>query len=109
MKLKHLLQKLTWNHEPSIPRRVCHQAHHVDTPSSSPDEYYKHAVTIPFLDHLLSEMKNRFDENCIKMSKIMKLMPSNVFASLTVNDLEDFLSVYGDTSLQSTQNCIVGA
>jgi len=51
------------NVEPSISRRARHQAHRVN---SSPNEYYKCAVTIPFLYHLLSEMNNRFDKNCIK-------------------------------------------
>ena len=44
-------------------------------------------------------MNYRFDEHSIKMSKVLKLMPPDVFTRdnyLTDKDLEDFLSVYED-------------
>jgi len=100
---------------PSIPRKAYHQAHHVNTPASSPGEYYKREVTIPFLDHLLLEMNNCFGEHSMKMFEVLKLMPPNVFISdnyLTEHDLKDFLLcmvMTYSTDLQFTQNCIVSA
>ena len=87
--------------------------HRVNAPASSSSEYYKRAVTIPFLDHLISEMSNRFNEHSLKVSRVMKLMPPNVYASescLTDGDLEDFLSLYSDdlpcrSTLNSELHC----
>ena len=49
--------------EPSVPRKTCRPMHQVNTPASSSPEYYMRAVTIPFLDHLISEISNRFNEH----------------------------------------------
>ena len=45
---------------PKLPRTNNRQRHRANVPASNPEEYYQRAVTIPFLDHLLSEMKARF-------------------------------------------------
>ena len=46
--------------EPSLPRRCGRQIHRSNVPADTPSEYYCHSVSIPMLDHLLSEMKTRF-------------------------------------------------
>ena len=33
-----------------------HQQHRLNVESTSPEEYYKLTITIPFLDHLLSDL-----------------------------------------------------
>ena len=58
-------------------------------------------------------MSNRFNEHGLKMSRVIKLMPPNVYASkscLSDGDLEDFLSLYGDdlpcrSTLNSELHC----
>ena len=108
--LSAVRSKLDWFHEakglaskvnvePSVPRKTCHQKHRVNVPANSPSEYYKRAVTIPFLDHLISETNNRFNKYSLKKFRVLKLIPPNVYASkscLTSNDIKDFLAVYGD-------------
>ncbi len=42
---------------PKLPRTNNRQRHRANVPASNPEEYYQRAVTIYFLDHLLSEMK----------------------------------------------------
>ena len=37
-----------------------------NTPAEEPSEYFKRTITIPFLDHLLSQLEERFisDQQC---------------------------------------------
>ena len=44
---------------PSLPRRCSKQTHRSNMPADTPSEYYCWTITIPLLDHLLSQMKNR--------------------------------------------------
>ena len=42
--------------EPSLPRVCARQTHRSNVPSQTPTEYYRRTITIPLLDHMLSEM-----------------------------------------------------
>ena len=44
----------------TIPRVCKSQMYRDNIESRSPSEYFKRAVTIPFLDHILSEVNDRF-------------------------------------------------
>uniref|UniRef100_A0A1X7VHM7 HAT C-terminal dimerisation domain-containing protein n=1 Tax=Amphimedon queenslandica TaxID=400682 RepID=A0A1X7VHM7_AMPQE len=48
---------------PSTPRTRARQTHRSNTPASSPSEYYLHTISIPLIDHLLSELKSRFSSH----------------------------------------------
>lgn len=48
------------NVDESLPRTIGRQLHQSNVPSSSPSEYYKHKLTIPALDYLLSEISEQF-------------------------------------------------
>ena len=45
---------------PSIPRRCGRQRHRDNTPAEDPATCYRRTITIPLVDHLLSEMEQRF-------------------------------------------------
>ena len=45
---------------PSIPRICGRQRHRASTPAASPTEYYRRTITIPIVDHLLTELERRF-------------------------------------------------
>lgn len=49
--------------EPSVPRRCSCQAHRSNVPASTPSEYYCRSISIPLVDHLLSEMQSRFSSH----------------------------------------------
>ena len=49
--------------EPSLPRLCGRQSHRSNTPAQTPSEYYRCTMTIPVLDHLLSDVKSRFSEH----------------------------------------------
>ena len=46
--------------EPSVPRRCSRQNHQSNIPVSTPSEYYCRSLSIPLVDHLLSEMESCF-------------------------------------------------
>ena len=48
--------------EPHLPRFCAKQKHRLNIPAESPQEYYRRAVSIPFLDHLILQMQERFSE-----------------------------------------------
>ena len=50
---------------PSIPRRCSRQMQRANVEAEVPEAYYQRSLTIPFLDHLLQEMKDRFSLNAI--------------------------------------------
>ena len=61
---------------PTIPRRCSRQIHCSNVPADTPSEYNCRTVTIPVIDHLLSEMKSRFGSHQ-KMALLgLSLVPS---------------------------------
>ncbi len=62
--------------QPSMPRIGRRQKHRANTSASTPKEYYHRTVTVPFIDHLLSELSNRFDQSKDKAACGLALIPS---------------------------------
>jgi hypothetical protein len=85
------------------PRTVGRQYYRNNVPAETPSEYFKRAVTIPILDHLKSELENRFDLNSLSCYKGASIIPTKIaqlknkninwkcefkeFANLYLNDL----------------------
>ena len=53
--------------------------------SSSPEEYWRRVVFVPFMDHLNKEFENRFSQFSEKYILGLKLIPSKV-ASMSADD-----------------------
>ena len=53
--------------EPSLPRLCGRQCHRSNVPAQSPSEYYRRTITIPVLDHLLSQLETRFRKQLYKV------------------------------------------
>lgn len=76
--------------EETKPRQTVRQQHRQNTPSSSVSEYYKRNLTIPILDHLISELDS--------LLEFMKLLPFEVVNAthhLVPGDFSNLLHVYG--------------
>ena len=88
-------------------RQALRQQHGQNIPSSSVSEYYKRNLTIPILDHLISELDNRFDVQCSEnLLEFMKLLPIevvNATSLLVPDDFSNVLRVYG-SDLPSTSS-----
>ena len=58
-----------------VPRFAKRQQHRENHPFSSSSEYYKKSVTIPMIDHILSEMNSRFtNESLVTLVFILFLL-----------------------------------
>ena len=61
---------------------------------------YQRVVTIPVLDHLISEMNSRFNSQLSSLvTEVMQLLPPQIVkrdSATTPNELTEFRAVYGD-------------
>ena len=46
--------------QPSLPRLCGRQCHRSNTPAQELSEYYRRTITVPILDHLLSDLDTHF-------------------------------------------------
>ena len=81
----------------SMPRISRGQQHRSNVPSSGPSEYYKRVLTIPTLDHLITEMDGRFHHD--SASVVCQIMPSTLAESeevVTSSMISDLIHMYED-------------
>ena len=82
--------------EPSMPRVVGQQQHRSNVEAESLKEYYKRALTIPLLDHLISEMDSYFDpNNDAVMSSLLCVLPA-LLVSQEGNPVQAAIQYYAD-------------
>ena len=62
--------------QPSIPRLCSCQCHRDNFPAVSPSEYYRHSISIPLVDYLISELDGRFSIHHQTALQGMYLVPS---------------------------------
>lgn len=62
----------------TMPRIYARQVHRSNIPADSPEAFYRRNIMIPFLDHILSEMRHRFGEIHHTKIKLLGLIPSIV-------------------------------
>ncbi|VDI79241.1 Hypothetical predicted protein [Mytilus galloprovincialis] len=48
---------------PTMPRAAGRQRHRVNVPAETPSQYWKRAMFLPFLDHLIQELTGRLVPN----------------------------------------------
>ncbi len=63
------------------PRTVRHQINRANAPAESTSQYFKISVTLPFLDHLTSEINTRFSKRNLSLSKGFYGLPASVVSS----------------------------
>ncbi|XP_069748224.1 52 kDa repressor of the inhibitor of the protein kinase-like isoform X2 [Narcine bancroftii] len=74
--------------ELKLPWRCRRQSHNGEVSEESPENYYKEAITAPFLDHIILEIEDMFSEQQLKALKCLSLVPS-VMAQLKYNTGEE--------------------
>ena len=60
----------------TMPRITARQQHRSNQESLTSEDYYKKAVAIPFLNHLLTSLNDRFSKSAIIASSLLGLVPS---------------------------------
>lgn len=88
----------TVNVNESTPRQAGRQQHRQNIPSNSISEHYKLNFAIPLLDHLVSEMNNRFNkEFSTTLEDFKHLLPSEIVNSsshLQTTEISNLLKFY---------------
>ena len=78
-----------------IPRRCKCQIFRDNDPSDDPEHFFREAIFVPNLDHLLMEMEDRFLDQKQKCRSLWGMIPKYCDASLnTAQDLERLLEIY---------------
>lgn len=81
--------------EPSLPRLCGRQTQRSNIPSRTPNEYYKRTITIPLLDHIISEMVSRFSKHQQSIVNGLLLVPS-IIVTKSLADATSQISQFGD-------------
>ncbi|XP_043548405.1 52 kDa repressor of the inhibitor of the protein kinase-like isoform X4 [Chiloscyllium plagiosum] len=74
--------------ELKLPWRCRRQPQSEEVSEETPENYYKEAITAPFLDHIILEIEDMFSEQQLKALKCLSLVPS-VMAQLKYNTAEE--------------------
>lgn len=99
--------------QPSLPRVCGRQQHRSNIPAQTPSEYYRRSISIPVLDHLLSELESRFTTHQVTALQGLYLVPS-VLVSKSVEEISSnicqLVEMYDidlphSSSLQSELHC----
>ena len=99
--------------QPSLPRLCGRQCHRASVPAQSPSDYFRRTISIPIVDHLLSEMEKRFDHHQQTALQGLYLVPS-VLVGKTLEEVKPMIQKLGDlyssdipfcTSLLSEFHC----
>ena len=78
-----------------IPRRCKSQIFGDNYPSDDPEHLFREAIFVPYLDHLIVEMEDRFFDQKQKCRSLWGLIPKFCDASPnTAQDLETLLEIY---------------
>ena len=61
---------------PCLPRLCSHQRNRSNVPAENACDYYRRVISIPLLDHLVSELESRFNSNNQAALQGLYLVPS---------------------------------
>ena len=61
---------------PEAPRIMKRQQHRTNPEASSIEEYYRRAVIIAFIGHIIQSLKDRFSPSSLIASSLLGIVPS---------------------------------
>ena len=76
----------------SLPRLVKRQTQRYNVNASSPEEYFRISIFVPFVDHFLSELKSRLLSHKTLLTSFMCLLPSEASLKKSVMPSSEQLS-----------------
>jgi len=71
------------------PRVVPHQKHRENYQSNSSEDYFRKSVFIPFVDHFISALNDRFVKHKRTLSIIQNIIPDKLVKLCSINGYED--------------------
>lgn len=79
--------------DPSMPRIVARQMNRSNAPAQTPSQYYQRSLSIPFLDHLCSQISLRFSDLNLAVLSAFHALPARVVCQHDWQEkFKDFLS-----------------
>ncbi len=82
------------NVDVSVPRIVGRQIYRGNIPGDSPEAYYRRNIMVPFLDHILDEMRDRFGGIHQQIVKLLGLIPSIIATCNPTLSIEEVATLY---------------
>ena len=70
-----------------IPRRCGRQTARCNVEASTPEEYWRRTIFVPFLDHLIQEFEERFSQLSEAAVRGLHLLPSNI-SNISTEDIQ---------------------
>ncbi|KAJ8926366.1 hypothetical protein NQ314_021275 [Rhamnusium bicolor] len=67
--------------EPTIPRRVGSQRYRDNYPGTTPEEYFRTSIFVPFIDDLRASLIERFVTHQTTLASLQTIMPRNIINS----------------------------
>ena len=77
-----------------VPRVCAAQRHRCNHPASSPEEFWRRSVYIPFADHLVAEFSSRFNQLSTTAVSGMCLLPVNAVNGISESKAKDLKSMF---------------
>jgi len=90
------------NVDVTMPRRCSRQNARENHPGDTAEEYYRRSLAIPFLDHLKSNIKNKFTSHSLLAIKCLSIIPSCFEAAGAASDDEVLEFFSSDIEFEST-------
>ena len=80
--------------EEMLPRRPGRQKNRSNVPTDSPEAYYRISIAVPFVDHMLTSLNDRFSAAVKRATKISLLLLKFIVGTADV--LHDVFEMYRD-------------
>ncbi|CAI6346192.1 unnamed protein product [Macrosiphum euphorbiae] len=79
-----------------VPRTVGRQTARNNIPSDSPEQYYKRSIFLPFLDHFICQLQDRFTNHHHVMAKLQSLIPNFIKNTTDIKYFQEVALFYKD-------------
>uniref|UniRef100_A0A1X7UA98 TTF-type domain-containing protein n=2 Tax=Amphimedon queenslandica TaxID=400682 RepID=A0A1X7UA98_AMPQE len=80
----------------SMPRVTKRQQNRLNPEFTSPEDYYKKTITIPFLDHMIADIGSRFSTHTKQAASLEKILPTKINDDSALSDLSEAIKLYSD-------------
>lgn len=80
----------------AMPRITSRQQHRPNPESISCADYFKKAIAIPFLDHLINDTSSRFTNHTKQAAFLQELIPVNITSDTSISNMKEAIKFYAD-------------
>jgi len=78
-----------------LPRFACRQTHRSNVSANSSEEYCNSNIFLPFLDHIRTQLSDRFQKHKTLISSLQKIIPSKCIYT-NYEEVNDCIQLFPD-------------